>query len=332
MINQDLKKTTPSLKHSGILFSSAVILLLTIGPRVQGKELYSGIFITELILILLPSVMLLIIYKYNILKTLRLNSPGIMNIITIIFIMLFAIPIAGALNFLNLILIKLVFGKTMIIQPPAAETGIGLLLNIFIIGTLPAICEEVMFRGVLQKSFREYGTVKAILFTAFLFGLFHMDFQKLLGTFLLGALIGYIVYRTDSLFSGMVAHFTNNSFGVIMAFILNKLNTVVNPGFDSIPDSAQDLDISVFSQLPGNQLIITIIVWMVFLAFCIAAFSALTYALTANTRKKNIPYVKSKKLKYKNLIWMAPGLILIIIIYFLQSLKLAANINLFEIF
>jgi membrane protease YdiL (CAAX protease family) len=74
------------------------------------------------------------------------------------------------------------------------------------------VCEEILFRGAIQRGFEKLGAIKSIILTAFLFGLMHQDFQKLLGTFLLGCIIGFIVYRSDSIIGGMFAHFTNIPF------------------------------------------------------------------------------------------------------------------------
>jgi len=79
---------------------------------------------------------------------------------------------------------------------------------------LPEYVRNFCFRGVIQRGLERLGAVKSILINGVSFGLIHFDFQRLFGTFLLGALIGFLVYRSNSLLVGMFAHFTNNSIAV----------------------------------------------------------------------------------------------------------------------
>jgi hypothetical protein len=210
----------PGIGQAALLFSVVVVLFLVIGSRLQHREFYSGVLITEYVLILVPVLVFLIVFKFDIRGVMRLNAPGLAPSFLTVFIMAAALPAVGVFNLLNLWLVKTIFGNAEVVQPPAAKGAAELVLSLIVIGLTPAICEEAMFRGVLQRSFERLGAVRAILVTSLLFGLIHVDFQKLLGTFLLGALIGFIVYRTNSLFAGMLAHFTNNSIAVLLTFIL----------------------------------------------------------------------------------------------------------------
>lgn len=329
MQSNELKKQTPTLSQTGILFSIVMFLLIIVGSWAQNREIYSGLLITEYLLILLPCLLLLLIGKFDIKSTLRLYKPGILNIILIILVMAFAIPVVGVLNLLNLSLIQFIFGKTMIVQPPVAQTPMGLFVALLVIGVSPAICEETLFRGIMQKGFKRIGNTKAILFSALLFGLFHLDFQKLLGTFLLGALIGYIVHRTGSLYGGMIAHFTNNTIGVALSFFLEKINSIMNSG--DLPQS-QDIDFSAFLNLPKEQLIVVLFVWLIMFVFFAIAFFGLLYAFYLNTKARSIEFAETEsepeKPQYKKLFWLFPGLGLIFTFYFLQCLSLSGNTEL----
>lgn len=99
--------------------------------------------------------------------------------------------------------------------------GIGMyLVNIIALAITPAICEEMFFRGVLQKHF--VGTMKskhlAILLTALIFSVIHLQFSGLLPRFILGAVLGYLFYSTGSLWPSIIAHVTNNALVVTVAF------------------------------------------------------------------------------------------------------------------
>ena len=105
----------------------------------------------------------------------------------------------------------------------AADSLGGYLLNLIALAITPAICEEMFFRGVLQKYL--CSTIKskyfAILLTAIIFSAIHMQFSGLLPRFILGAILGYLFYSSGSLWLSIVAHATNNALVVSAVFFFN---------------------------------------------------------------------------------------------------------------
>ena len=105
-----------------------------------------------------------------------------------------------------------------------AGNGVGaFILNLIVLAITPAVCEEMFFRGVLQKFFVDNIRNKhiAILLTAFIFSAIHMQFSGLLPRFILGAVLGYLFYSSGSLWLSIVAHATNNALVVIAAFFFS---------------------------------------------------------------------------------------------------------------
>lgn len=79
------------------------------------------------------------------------------------------------------------------------------------VALLPAIAEELIFRGVLARALaRRFGPALAIVVSAAVFGLYHLDLPQLVSTFVLGLALGFIAVRADSALPTMVAHATNN--------------------------------------------------------------------------------------------------------------------------
>ena len=97
----------------------------------------------------------------------------------------------------------------------------GLLGNIFIVAVLPAIGEELLFRGLLQKLIKNMTGNRhwAIWITAALFSALHLQFFGFLPRMLLGALFGYLLEWTGTLWLPIIAHFINNAAGVIIFFV-----------------------------------------------------------------------------------------------------------------
>ena len=100
----------------------------------------------------------------------------------------------------------------------------GLLGNLFIVAVLPAIGEELLFRGLLQKLLKKMtgNGHWAIWITAILFSALHMQFFGFLPRMLLGALFGYLLEWTGTLWLPMIAHFINNATGVIIYYVTGE--------------------------------------------------------------------------------------------------------------
>ncbi|CAN5398576.1 CPBP family intramembrane metalloprotease [soil metagenome] len=102
-----------------------------------------------------------------------------------------------------------------------ATTSInGLLINLLIIAVLPAISEELMFRGVIMRLFTELSGNRhvAVFLSAFLFSAIHMQFFGFFPRFALGLLLGYLVMWSGNLKLSMLAHFINNAGAVILGW------------------------------------------------------------------------------------------------------------------
>ena len=80
---------------------------------------------------------------------------------------------------------------------------------------IPAFCEELFFRGFLLDRFLASGqTGQSLTMTALLFGLFHFDLSVLLTTSLAGLLLAFVVWRTESIFGGVIIHFVVNAWAI----------------------------------------------------------------------------------------------------------------------
>ncbi len=88
-----------------------------------------------------------------------------------------------------------------------------------VICLIPAVFEEVMFRGIVFNYFRQYGEKAAIIISAILFSVMHLDFGNTVGTFVLGIVAGLLVKYTNRLIYPMIAHFAMNLVSVTVSYI-----------------------------------------------------------------------------------------------------------------
>jgi uncharacterized protein len=93
----------------------------------------------------------------------------------------------------------------------------GLLVNLLMIGVIASVGEELIFRGLLQRLLSELmrNAHVAVLVTAILFSAFHFQFFSFIPRFVLGIILGYLMYLGRSIWFPIIAHFVNNAMGVI---------------------------------------------------------------------------------------------------------------------
>ncbi|OGU55192.1 MAG: abortive infection protein [Ignavibacteria bacterium RBG_13_36_8] len=102
---------------------------------------------------------------------------------------------------------------------------------ILVVAVVPAVCEEIFFRGYVQKSFElKLKPFWAIFITALFFGLYHFSPFGLIPLITLGLFLGFAAYMSNSIFIPMILHFLNNFIAVIAYFVFGSeeiMNTTV---------------------------------------------------------------------------------------------------------
>ena len=87
-----------------------------------------------------------------------------------------------------------------------------------VIAITPALCEEMFFRGFVLSGLRRLGLWPAVLVCALLFGLAHSSVYRLLPTFVIGLLLSWLVWKTGSIWTGVVAHALNNGIAATLVY------------------------------------------------------------------------------------------------------------------
>lgn len=103
------------------------------------------------------------------------------------------------------------------------NTSFDFIQMFLIMAILPAICEEALFRGVLQSIFKSWtrNMHVGIFITAFLFALIHMQFYTFLPIMALGLVLGYVREWTKSLWAPVLIHLINNGSIVVAVYFYN---------------------------------------------------------------------------------------------------------------
>ena len=248
--------------------SQAPILLVELKKHAFVLNLF--VFISSTLPLLLTAIITMRFVKARSKDYLLLNSPLNMNWFWFSILFVFVcIPLMGLmLNLNNLIDFSQWPDLYAWLQQKEVEsnqiyesligdrTTSSFVVCIVFMALLPALVEEVFFRGFLMNVFNGIfnNMHVAILITAFLFSAMHLQFMKFIPMFFLATVFGYAAYWTGSILTSIVAHFINNSLAVIQLF------------YFSDGDYAKSLDQSQSLSLPVNiTLIIAAITLFIFI-------------------------------------------------------------------
>ncbi len=209
----------PSLGTSLGIFAVVMLLIFYAGTYAQSRHLHLGLLLTQLALILAPILLALWYVKADLKATLNLRRVRW----GAAFGTLLMAPAWVAIS------IQLgVYHNKVLPAPPellelaeelfaAAEVPGGVWTLLLIVAVSPAICEEVLFRGVLLSGFRQrLPQWAAILAVGILFGFFHLSVYRLVPAGLTGIFFTYLVLRSGSIYLAMFAHVMLNGLSILI--------------------------------------------------------------------------------------------------------------------
>lgn len=222
----NLKKGgVPTVSDVWFLVAVTILLVIYAGSMLQIRYGLAGLFGTQLILLAVP--LFLVVYtKRDVKKTYGFARTRAVNYLGS------AVLIAGA------VLINLVIAIGLAFLFPESAGNVetvfsdimsgNVLAVLLVIAVAPAVCEEMLFRGVILHSLQaRYRVPSAIAVTAILFGLYHMSVIKFIPTGLLGLLLCIVVWKTGSIYPAMLMHFINNAFSVIISCYPEQIEKVL---------------------------------------------------------------------------------------------------------
>jgi membrane protease YdiL (CAAX protease family) len=198
----------------------------------------------------------------NVLKYLNLHRlPSARHILMMVAVLILSIPLIGLLNYWNSFMElpewlsgmenwmremednnKHITEMILLSDKPMSYGA-----NLFVIALLPAIGEELVFRGILLRVFSRFmqNIHLNIIFVAFLFSALHLQFYGFLPRFALGVLLGYLLYWSGSMLLPMLMHFIFNGITITAYFLYARDNTSQNPDDFNLTDSSFTLVINV---------------------------------------------------------------------------------------
>jgi sodium transport system permease protein len=205
----------PSAAFSLTAFSAVFVLVFYGSLLLERSGVVTSLLLTQYGLFLTPAVGVVVLFGFSAKQTLALRLPSPRGALAAIVLGLSAWAVAIGL------LLRLVP------VPESIAKGLGdvlllggkpFILVFLAFAVTPAICEEVLFRGLLFSGLRKLGPAAAVVISALLFGLAHASVYRLLPTAFLGAIIGLTRLRTRSILPGMIIHALNNGLALALLY------------------------------------------------------------------------------------------------------------------
>lgn len=269
-----------SVLAANSIFFIGVFMLFTLNflmhrMHFEWEMLGISTFLMQIAFFLMPAFLYLIIKRKNLRYVLRLNKLSLGNTLLVIAITIFAVPTISAINYMIYAIVN-ALGRPLPNPLPVIDNMYSLVIGIVIIAIAPAICEEVMARGVIMRGYERFGNKTAWAISAILFSIMHRNIQSVVPIFLIGLLLAYIVYRTNSIWAGVVAHFINNAVAIALLYVARKMQQILGMSEEQI-DQAATLETDIF----------TIIIVIGAFIFCLTAVIGFMALLIQNTKKIN---------------------------------------------
>ncbi len=195
-----------------LFFYGGIRLQLGFGER--------GLLVAEWLLLLVPAVLFVLIGRFDAVRTLSLRPPGPRGLAAGVVLVAGALPMVWLIGWLQSFVLPIPYELLEGLEELMTATDLNRLLwLLLLLAITPAVCEEIVFRGVLLGGTRSLDPWRMILLNGVVFGAFHLSFEtviRFLPTATLGALIAWAVWRTGSIWVGVVMHFANNATLVVL--------------------------------------------------------------------------------------------------------------------
>ncbi len=214
------RRDTPSVAEA--IFCGVLILLIRffMGFALRMPQSFADFaviaVVTQLVMIATPAMLMALLLTRNPRKTLLLRLPRWW---TVPAAAVLAIALHPAVKLLQVIVEQLY--PTSQGVKDALESALGDAPSfwpaVLVIALVPAICEELAFRGFILSGLQNLGSKwRAIVVSSLMFGATHTVLQQSIITSAVGAIIAYVAVQSGSILPGMVFHFTHNSLMLVI--------------------------------------------------------------------------------------------------------------------
>jgi membrane protease YdiL (CAAX protease family) len=277
----ETKKLTPTPIAASFLYLTVLVLMLlssVLTSRLDvGEGYYLYMLLIQLVTIGLPTLFFVLWGKNDVKYSLRLGRVNIAEILLSVGMAIFGYGVIIALNLLWVLFLSQ-FGTPQPSVIPPIETGQNYLISLGVIALAPAVLEELMFRGFIQRGYERGGKGISILLTGVMFAFLHISIVSIPAIILMGILLCFIAYRSSTVWTSMAYHFTNNAIAITLVYLSNLFMRFLPEDMEGMSTSLTDI--------PYDELLIALVTWGVIGFFALLLFGACLAGFIIVTREK----------------------------------------------
>jgi membrane protease YdiL (CAAX protease family) len=184
----------------------------------------------QIVLLLIPTLLLVRFATFTPKRYLRVRMPDVRTLI---------LPLIGIFSLQQVLQIYMVFQEKIplpesmnrVIQQfkdlldsvykmlVSSESVPELFFVLMIVALIPAIVEELLFRGMILRGFeKQLGSVKGIVFTGIIFATYHLNPFSFIPLAVIGIYLGFLAVRANSVWVASIAHFFNNALACLAVY------------------------------------------------------------------------------------------------------------------
>jgi len=242
-----MKRLSPATGLAFYLFSLVCLFLLTLLFSLFPVSSQAGHWFSTLSELLVYGLPVALYYGYHpeSMDLLRWNPLPLRTGLLLLPAAMTGVYVFNLISLLFSMLLQHL-GLTLLAAPiEIPSTRAELIMLLVSAAAAPAVCEELLFRGLLLPALEGRGRKFALFFSGLLFALPHAQIAGLPALVCLGCFLGYLAVRTESLLAPMIYHFCHNAFILIVAF----MGAQVSPEAVSATLTVSPMDI--FSSIPS---------------------------------------------------------------------------------
>ena len=226
-----------------------IITLLIFGMKPTSYNIFGFRLATglgQIFFILIPTLILVRLISFKPVEYFRLKLPTLQTVL---------VPLVGIFSLQQVLQIYLIFQEKIPLpeniqsmidkfkamfeelykQLVVAHSVPELLWVIFIIALIPAVAEEFMFRGLIQRSFENgLNPVRGVILTGIIFGAYHLNPFSFIPLVIIGIYLGFLTLRSGSIWVSVVTHFFNNMLACLSLYFNMKDDYVVMGNADGM--------------------------------------------------------------------------------------------------
>ena len=201
---------------SAVLLNIFAVVLLTVLYPVLELGIIPNLIVSQLIL-LLPAVVGVFLSRENLIQLAGFHKIKISSVWMIVLFTFLSMPLITLVNAISMLFVDNAVAAMSddILEAP-------FLVMFLLIGILGPLSEEVVCRGIFYQGYKKSGTaMQAMLLSALLFALMHMNFNQAAYAFVIGIMVVLLIEATGSIWSSIIVHVVINSQQVFAMYMLD---------------------------------------------------------------------------------------------------------------